>query len=79
MIAQSDTAKTPIKTPQKHRFVWNHHNLSTQEKRDAAQTQLYSNKFTNNFAKVNFLVNFGTKIKNHENEQRWSDNELWNF
>lgn len=24
--------------------------------------------FTNNFVKVNFLVNFGTKIKNHENE-----------
>lgn len=33
-----NTTKTPIEMPQKHRFVWNHHNLCTLKNRYAANT-----------------------------------------
>ncbi len=55
---KAGTAKTPIKTPQKHRLMWNHDNLYAENKRCREKSIIPSNIFTNNFVKVNFLVNF---------------------
>ncbi len=44
--------------PQKHRLMWNHDNLYAENKRCREKSFIPSNIFTNNFVKVNFLVNF---------------------
>ena len=47
--------------PQKHRLMWNHDNLYAENKRCREKSFIPSNIFTNNFVKVNFLVNFAVR------------------